>query len=176
MTVVLSVLVVLVALAWLAVTMLNHVQRTRRLVRAITRYDICAAIPVWTFFAPNPGRTDVYLLYRDRDAAGGITAWRNIPFERRRAWWSIWNPTRRIGKAVVDVAPELTVGVDYEPRAPAGKRKVVEFPYLLLLNYATRQPADFRAETRQFAVARTEGHGTELEPEVVFLSAFHRLR
>lgn len=172
----LSVLVVAVVVSWTLITVLNHLEGARRLVRPLTSYDICAAIPIWTFFAPNPGRTDVYLLYRDRDAEGQITAWRDIAFERRRAWWCLWNPSRRIGKGVVDVTTDLTSDTEYAARALVNKKKVVEFPYVLLLNYVCRQPADFRAGMRQFAVARTQGHGTEHDPEVVFLSAFHRLK
>ena len=109
------------------------------------------------------------------DSEGNITVWRDILLERRESWWSLWNPRRRIGKGVVDVSPNLTADVDYQPRASVSKRKVVEFPYLLLLNYVCAQPTDFRAQMRQFAVARTDGHGTEAQAEVVFLSAFHRL-
>jgi hypothetical protein len=71
--------------------------------------------------------------------------------------------------------PQLIAGTPFELKAPVSKRKVLEFPYLLLLNYASQQPSDFRAESRQFAVARTLGHGTESKPDVLFLSAFHRL-
>lgn len=175
MTIVLSIGVVFAVVAWLALTVLSHIERTRPWIRRVTDYDLCAAIPVWTFFAPNPGRTDLYLLYRDRDDEGNITVWRDIELERRASWWSLWNPRRRIGKSVVDVSSNLTANVDYQPRASVTKRKVVEFPYLLLLNYVCSKPADFRARMRQFAVARTEGHGTEGEAGVVFLSAFHRL-
>lgn len=176
MTSILSFIVVAILASWFIVTVLSHLERTRPFVRSITTYDICGVVPIWTFFAPNPGRTDVYLLYRDRDAEGNITQWRDIVLERRSEWWSFWNPQRRIGKAVVDLAPDLTAGTPYEARTATSKRKVLEFQYLLILNYVCKQPADFRAEMRQFAVARTEGHGTEHQPEVVFLSAFHRLR
>ena len=176
LTTLLSAIVIGLFTIWILVTVLNHIGQTRRWVRAIVNYDICAVIPIWTFFAPQPGRTDLYLLYRDRDADGQITLWRDVLLERRRSWRSFWNARRRIGKGVVDVAPSLTANTEYKSRATVSKKKVLEFPYLLLLNYVCQQPADFRAVMRQFAVARTRGHGTEAEPEVVFLSAFHRLR
>jgi hypothetical protein len=162
--------------AWILITVLNHTRRTRRWIWPLVTYDICAAIPVWTFFAPSPGRTDVHLLYRDRDRDGQISPWREVALERRSTWWSFWNVRRRIGKGVVDVAPDLTANTSDEARAPVSKKKVLDFSYLLLLNYVCHQPADFRAETRQFAVARTRGYGTQSEPDVIFVSAFHRIR
>ena len=175
-TIILSTLVIAFLAFWTLVTILNQSERTRPLISRLIAYDICGLIPIWTFFAPNPGNTDVYLLYRDRDEDGGVSPWRDIQLERRKSCLSFWNPRRRIGKGVVDLAPDLTSNTNYEPQAPVSKKKVLEFPYLLLLNYACQQPADFRAEMRQFAVARTRGFGTESEPEVIFLSAFHRLR
>ena len=176
MSMLVSVAVVALVTLWLVVTVFSHVAPLRKWIRPITNYDICAAVPIWTFFAPNPGRTDVHLLYRDRDEFGKTTAWRNIVVERRSVWWSLWNPKRRIGKGMVDVTPDLVSNTQYEERAPVSKKKVLEFGYLLLLNYVCRQPADFRAQTRQFAVARTQGHRTEHKPEVIFLSAFHHLK
>ncbi|MEO0645067.1 MAG: hypothetical protein AAFZ17_02740 [Cyanobacteria bacterium J06650_10] len=133
-------------------------------------------MPIWTFFAPNPGDTDVHLLYRDRDSEGNTTMWIEIMLERRKSNLTFWNPTRRISKGVVDVVPSLTANINYLPKASVNRKKVLQFPYLLLLNYVCHQPFDFRAKMRQFAIARTCGHGTEGEPEVVFLSAFHQLR
>lgn len=172
----LSYLVITFFAAWAVVTALNQTARTRKWVQPVVSYDICGIVPIWTFFAPHPGNTDVYLLYRDRDEEGHTTHWRDIELERRQSIFSFWNPRRRIGKAVVDLAPDLTANVDYTPRNPVSKRKVLEFPYILLLNYVCHQPLDFRAEMRQFAVARTRGFGTEDDPEIVFLSAFHRLK
>jgi hypothetical protein len=175
LTHILSAIVIAFFVCWIVVTVLNHMRRTRAWVWPLVAYDICAAIPVWTFFAPSPGRTDVHVLYRDRDRDGWVSPWRDIPLERRAAWWSFWNVRRRIGKGIVDVTPDLTAGTSAEARAPVSKKKVLDFSYLLVLNYVCHQPADFRAEMRQFAVARTRGHGTESEPDVLFLSAFHRI-
>ena len=175
MRVLLSVLVITFLVAWSIVTVLNQMAHTRRWISMLTNYDICGVIPIWTFFAPNPGNTDVHLLYRDRSPDGDVTPWRDIALERRQSAWEFWNPRRRIGKAVVDVVPDLMTHTTYEPREPVGKRKVLEFPYLLVLNYVCHQPPDFRADMRQFAVARTRGFSTTHDPDIVFLSAFHKL-
>ena len=170
-----SLLVIIVFAAWTFLTILNQHRSTRRFILAVVRRDLCCLIPIWTFFAPNPGRTDIHLLYRDRDADGRMTAWREVPLDRRRSWLMLWNPRRRICKGVTDVAPDLTRDTTYKPKEVVSKRKVFTFPYLLLLNYVCCQPVDFRARLRQFAVARTNGIGAEGEVDVAFLSAFHRI-
>lgn len=171
----LSFLVVALLAGWLLVSILAQHRTTRRYVSMIVTRDICSLVPVWTFFAPNPGRTDLYLLYRDAGADGDVTAWKEVALGGERTLFSLWNPLRRIRKAIIDIAPDLTMDVTYRPREPVTKQKVLGFPYLLLLNYVCLQPADFRARSRQFAVARTNGFGTEDQPEVLFLSAFHQL-
>ena len=175
LTTALSTVVILFFAVWLIVSALNQHPRTRRLVNAVVDRDIFSLVPIWTFFAPNPGCTDLHLLYRDRDVEGETTDWREVVFSGRRSALDLWNPYRRISKGVIDVAPDLTRGTPYAARNAVDKKKVLGFPYLLLLNYVCMQPADFRAEMRQFAVARTNGFGTEGEPEVIFLSAFHRI-
>jgi hypothetical protein len=176
LTTVLSGLVIIIFGSWMLISILNQHKRLRRLVSRIVDRDICSLIPIWTFFAPNPGCTDVHILYRDRDSEGGIGAWREVEFGGRNAWHELWSPKRRISKGIIDIVPDLTRDTDYTPKAPVSKQKVLGFPYLLLLNYVCAQPVDFQARMRQFAVARTSGFGTESEPEVVFLSAFHHIQ
>ena len=176
LTSLLSTMVILLLVGWTAATALNQTPRTRRWISWLTTYDIFGLIPIWTFFAPNPGNTDVHLLYRDRAEDGSTSAWRDVPLEKRQSAFEFWSPRRRIGKGVVDIVPDLTANTRREPRAPVDKKRVLGFPYLLLLNYVCHQPLDFRAEMRQFAIARTHGRETEGEPDVIFLSAFHRLK
>jgi hypothetical protein len=170
-----TVAVVSLLAGWLVVSILAQHRRTRPLVSRIVSRDICSLVPVWTFFAPNPGRTDLYLAYRDAGPDGDISPWRSIALGSRRNCVALWNVKRRIRKAIIDVAPDLVRDIPSDPRAPVTKKKVLGFPYLLLLNYVSAQPGDFRATTRQFAVARTNGFGTEDSPAVIFLSAFHKL-
>ena len=172
---ILSFLVILLLAAWFLLSVFNQNARTRKMIGRIAYRDICSLLPIWTFFAPNPGRTDLYLVYRDRDAEGSVSSWRQVRSTERRSWLSLWSPQRRIQKGIVDLAGNFTKGVVYEARQSVSKQQVVSFPYLLLLNYVCGKPVDFRARTRQFALAKTNGHGTEDEPEVIFLSAFHTI-
>jgi len=166
-------LVICIFAAWFIISVLNQHQKLRKYVSRVTNYDICSLIPVWTFFAPNPGRTDIYLLYRDQDDEGEVSAWRQVSLMRRSTWSEIWSPERRINKGIVDLSSNFTKDADNTPQKPVSKRHVVGFPYLLLLNYVCHKPVDFKARMRQFALARTNGHGTEDNPDVIFLSAFH---
>jgi hypothetical protein len=175
MTDLLTAVTVAVAGGWLIVSILAQHRLTRPFVSSIVSRDICSLVPVWTFFAPNPGRTDLYILYRDATPDGDITPWRQIALGSRNNCLSLWSPRRRIRKAIIDVTPDLTRDVRVGPREPVSKKKVLAFSYLLLLNYVSHQPGDFRAITRQFAIARTDGFGTEDQPYVLFLSAFHQL-
>ena len=176
LTNVLSALVIAVFGLWLLISLLNQHGKLRRLVWQIVGRDICSLIPTWTFFAPTPGCTDVHILYRDRDSEGRIAPWREVRVLGRASWRTLWSPRRRISKGIIDVVPDLTRGTDYTPKAPVSKQKVLGFPYLLILNYVCCQPADFRARMRQFAVARTNGFGTDGDPDVIFLSAFHHIQ
>ena len=174
-TQVFSDIIILFLGGWFLFSVLNQHKRWKKSIRFFLNYDICSLIPIWTFFAPNPGRTDIYLLYRDRDEEGSISDWREIKTSFRNAWFAQWSPLRRIQKGIVDVAYTLHAEKITESRQSISKRNVVGFPYLLLLHYVCTKPFDFSARARQFAIARTNGHGTEDETDVIFLSAFHQL-
>jgi hypothetical protein len=176
--VVLSGAAVAVFAVWLFATTLNQHRGTRRLLSPLLAYDICGLIPIWTFFAPNPGDTDVHLLFRDREASGRTTDWREVPLTGRRRMTDLWNPRRRINKALVDLIYDLTRPDPEQAPAtpqPLSKRRVLSFPYILVLNYVSRLPGDFGATERQFALARSPGLRGRSRPDVVLVSAFHEL-
>ena len=172
---ILSWLVVGLFAIWFIVSVFNQNNKWRKWISFILKWDIVSYVPIWTFFAPNPGRTDIYLLYRDRDAEGNISGWQEIKTVYRKTWYHQWSLKRRIHKGIVDLSPNFTKDRIVEPKRPVSKRHVLEFPYLLFLNYVCGKPADFRAQLRQFAIARTNGHETEDQLEVIFLSAFHKI-
>ncbi len=178
-----QILVVVVFAGWLIVSAANQRKNTRRWVSRITNVDICGLVPIWTFFAPNPGDSDTHLLFRDRDHDGRTTCWREVRLAGRRWFFDLWSPARRIHKAIVDVAYDLSRPDDPGPDAPAtadgfltvNKKRVLSFPYLLILNYVSSLPGDFGAAERQFAIARTPGMQGRSQPHVMLVSAFHRL-
>ncbi|HEX8206943.1 MAG TPA: hypothetical protein VF587_12860 [Solirubrobacteraceae bacterium] len=161
---------------WFLASVLNQLPRPKpRWLRKIVAYDIAGLVPVWTFFAPNPGNTDLHLLYRDRLADGRVTPWREVHFGERRHCLSLWNPLRRSSKALVDLSSSLTA-YDAPPGGrPMPRRLVLSFPYLLVLNYVSTLRHDFAATGVQFALARTTGYRGRSGPGVFLVSAIHAL-
>src|ERR1043165_8847499 len=90
---------------WLLVSAL-HQLKYRGFVSVLKRHDHFALVPAWSFFAPNPGTTDLHLLYRDKLLDGNITLWRQVrlhsSFER-----CFWNPDKRLQKGIADMGNDL---------------------------------------------------------------------
>lgn len=156
--------------AWLIASIAN--QLPGDLCRWLKRRDVIAAIPAWTFFAPNPGRSDYFLLYRDRSPDGHLGPWRVVAMEGKDGLLSaLWNPLKRKNKALTDMVSELLF-------LAARYRKsslVVTMPYVVLLNVVSSQRRTAPAEATQFAVFETFGFHNRRSPEIVFESDFHRL-
>lgn len=157
---------------WLGLSVLNQFRRGQW-IKPIKRFDRVGILPVWTFFAPNPARSDYRLLYRDMGTEGTLSAWKEIRVRNHSVLRSVWHPERRIQKGLnVSVASLLrrtTATGTFE------KRRLLEIPYLLILNFVEKQPRDFRALKRQFIIAQTDGVGSDGDPRILFLSAFHVL-
>ncbi len=173
-------IVVIILITWLILTVFNQINPLRKSLSFIFGYDVLGMIPLWTFFAPNPGDTDTHVLYRDRNVAGNVGAWKEIDPIIRENIFDCWNPKRRLSKAVVDIIPDLlqshysNTNNEEVIKKTVNKRIALSFPYLLILNYVCMQPRDPFAETRQFAIARTEGFQGRKEPFVLLLSSFHK--
>lgn len=157
--------------AWILITMLLQVDAGGR-IRWLKYFDYFALIPVWTFFAPNPGTTDVHLLYRDRLSDGTVLSWREVPYGAGPLR-AIWNPQKRLQKGLSD----LGTGVQrYAAQHLDRPELVLTHPgFIMLLNFVTQQPHAPLAVFTQFAVARSYGRGAEMPADVMFLSTFHHL-
>jgi hypothetical protein len=156
---------------WALLSFFNQFEKGR-FIQFLKKFDFAGAIPIWTFFAPNPGSHDNHLLFRDVSADGTTGPWREIHINRRPPGYFLFNPEKRVSKAVGDHITFLL------RRAKPGnfpKRRMVEMPYLALLHFVSSFPADFLADRRQFAIARTAGIDGRKEPVILFLSAFHKL-
>ena len=129
-------------------------------------------IPVWTFFAPNPGTNDVLLLYRDKLSTGAVTDWREVPF-RAGVVRAVWNPEKRLQKGLTDLGNALRrYAADHLERPEL----ILLHPgFITLLNFVSRQPHAPSTAFTQFAVARSEGNYSETPADVMFLSTFHRV-
>jgi len=141
------------------------------LIRPLKRRDAFSLIPVWTFFAPRPGVTDFNLLWRDRARDGRCGPWHEIQPGGPRWWKGLWNPGKRVRKGATDMCNTLLRQAARKP----GRRLYLQVPYLTLLHHACEQPRSELCCLRQFAVGRTFGIDSGEEPQVVFVSALHRL-
>lgn len=130
--------------------------------------DPFGIIPSWSFFAPNPARTDPHLLYRHSLADGTVTDWTEA-FVWRPVWYRfLWNPDRRAEKAISDATSSL------QRRTHAlGVR--LSIPYLLLLEHVSHLPSPRDAVAVQFALMGSWGPGASREPFVRFVSDTHPL-
>lgn len=124
-------------------------------------------------FSPKPIRTDVHLIARDFRQNGAPMPCREIPLIEVRHWThALWNPGKRRSLPLMTIMVELTaIGTALgEDRAAA----VLSTPYLILLGVvSSHAPTD--AWGRQFLLVESFGFERELDTQVLFCSAVHRL-
>lgn len=156
---------------WLLVTILFQISPTGW-IRWPKYYDYFAMIPVWTFFAPNPGTTDVHLLYRDKVSNGAVMSWREVPFHAS-VLRAVWNPRKRLQKGLSDLGNDLQ---GYAAEHLEHPELILTHPgFIALLNFVSRQPHAPSTTFTQFALARSYGNHSETPTDVMFLSTFHRI-
>jgi hypothetical protein len=118
--------------AWLAGTILVQIPKMRALLPGWV-FVFC---PQWNFFAPRPGQHSYYLLLRTVDSSGDVTAWRELVVVQRRPaiqQW-LWNPGRRLNKAVVDIVAELAELIQIN--GPEGQIRL-SFSYVFVVALAS---------------------------------------
>ncbi len=166
-----TLLVCLILAAWLLASAI-HQCRFRWWSR-VTRFDVFNLLPRWSFFAPNPGRHDFHVVYRDwiDEENGPWTEFAATTLETRSRW--LWNPSRYPNKAISDLTNGLYRALqsnDGEPRAV-----LLSSSYISLLHVVMAQPSVIlKANRRQFAILRTHDFGSNRQIEVAFVSEVHR--
>ena len=142
----------------------------------VKRFGHFPLVPRWTFFAPQPGRYDEHLLYRD--IAGGVAGpWLQVDSgDFRPVGRCFFNPTRFRQKALFDLVNRLRAGRNEFARFGLDARSMqLSSGYMALLAWVAGQPAPVRPCLRQFAVARTAGHGAGRTLQIQFVSEPHPL-
>jgi hypothetical protein len=160
--------VVAVLTGWSIWSIIN--QTSFSFAKRLKRFDVINFVPRWTFFAPIPGRTDYHLVYRDiSEDLLDRTAWIELVPVAERSWWAIvWNPRKRIRKALIDLTQMMSqIGLEY----PDSNALVLSLPYLAVLNHVMHQPRGYLA-LRQFAVVETTSAASE--PAIILRSEGHR--
>ena len=165
-----NILIALFFLGWFVLSVLN--QFGFAWFDKITRHDHFALLPLWTFFAPNPGQSDYHLIYRDRNTDGSVTEWRELEMtETRKPFGFVWNPEKRGKKVLSDVVYSIAGSI---PGANESDHVIMlSIPYLILLNVVSHVDAEDHATYRQFVLVETFGFNPTSEPRVVLRSDFH---
>jgi hypothetical protein len=167
-----AIIVVIIYVIWGAATVANQFHSwSPTWLRAV---DIFGLIPIWTFFAPNPGMTDYYLLYRDRLPDGSFDNWRKVDLKQSENGFrlALWNPTKRKHKALTDMVSLLITLAQHR----SGEELIVTVPYILILNFITLRPHSLGTNGTQFMVLEHSGFSGEPERNrVLMMSAIHRL-
>lgn len=141
----------------------------------LLKFDFLHILPVWTFFAPNPGVRDNHVVYRDYcPATQSYSDWSEVLFERKRHFFSfLWSPEKRRKKLLADVVSALIQLRDIQKDDP--RLVVVSGPYLILLNLVLRFDGT-KSDQRQFAIVETQGFITDTNiPNVVMISERHEI-
>jgi hypothetical protein len=164
----LDALALVLFVVWLGASLLVNVPRLTPLIRGL---DVLALVPEWKFFAPNPGRADYHLLFRDQFPDGTLTDWTEIALITPRSWWMIaWNPEKRGKKALFDVVSELAAYA-----RDADLQIELSIPYLTILNFVSLLARSAAPSYTQFVIMYAESGSGATEPHLLFLSGMHAL-
>ena len=159
---------------WFAASVLH--QAPPRWWMRVKKFEHFPLVPRWTFFAPRPGRHDQHLVYRD--IVDGVAGqWLQVyAGDFRPVRRCLFNPTRFRQKALFDLVNRLRAGRNEFARFGLDARSVqLSAGYMALLALVAAQPAPVRPCLRQFAVARTAGHGSGRTLQILYISESHPL-
>jgi hypothetical protein len=176
--------VVAIFLVWGALSVLNQfssgVKRSRfPIFLHIKRNDHFSLIPLWTFFAPNPGTRDHDVFFRDQLVDGASTPWRQLSDNSVPWSCAVWNPRKRLKKAKIDMTVFLAqhlIRAAESRKEEAARSVFVSLPYIGLAMQVTAAPHGPLSARRQFMVALSYGYGELREPDILFISPLFDLR
>jgi hypothetical protein len=166
-----SAVIVATLVVWLAATLMNAASLGESVLGRLGM--LRTFVPVWNFFAPNPGVHDFHLLTRERLDNGEVTRWRqDMLFERPRSLLTcLWNPHKIERKILYDLTLSLVREI-----ADLGDDLAlikISIPYLVFASYAETLPHPPDAVGVQFMLMRSSA--IEPEAEIVFVSEVHLL-
>jgi hypothetical protein len=139
--------------------------------KTMARLDRLYLLPVWTFFAPNPGCTDYRLVYRDIISPELPSSWNEIPLvQERKCIDAFWNPDKRRSKAVFDLVQSLLI---FRSKNPDSAAVMISLPYIALLHYVGHLPRRGDVKYRQFMIVQTHGIFTDANLEILMRSEIH---
>ncbi len=134
MTTFFEIVLALVFFLWIVATVIFSIYSSK--FKLLSKIGIFGyLVPQWNFFAPNPGMSDFYLLYRTQTESGEVSNWKNINEIPKRKWYSIfWNPDKIKKKAILDYAVELKSSFSDIKNEGDEQLLTISSPYLLIIN------------------------------------------
>lgn len=151
----------------LALSLLREVKKIEEGLSRMTLFF--QYIPKWSFFAPIPNSFDYHIHYRT--SRGFSTGpWQKadhfIHSRTRLAW--LWNPKKKISKALIDVVTEL---INLHGKCNRDE-VLISLPYLHILHFLDGLPSLEREEEIQFMVL---ANSAIWDDKVLFVSERHKL-
>ena len=142
----------------------------------IKQYDVASLIPIWTFFAPNPGMRDYNILYRHKLSNGSYTLWRQLVDNNPPVTAAIWNPTKRKKKAILDLSVFLCRSIPSKLKTDDIRGIFLTVPYLGLAAAVSSVAAVPMSDGVQFMILLSHGHLADAKPDILFVSSVFACR
>lgn len=157
---------------WFLATAITQFKE-KKLAQKIKSLDYFGMIPLWTFFAPNPGVNDYHLLFREEDGEKRHSEWKEIEInENRKISTCIWNPSKRGKKVLSDVIQNIIPLIGKYKDKP--QTIIFSLPYMLILGAVMREQCLLDSSgSKQFVLTATNGYGSNADPSLILLSEFH---
>ncbi len=139
----------------------------------ISKFDILNLLPDWSFFAPNPGRHDIHLVYRNWNH-NDPESWIEFTTYKMSGWRCVWNPNRYCNKALFDLSNAL----NWERKVYEDDQKSIMLSrsYISILSLVMEQPLlDINITDRQFAIVGTQASKGDRKIELRYISQIHNI-
>ncbi|WP_051062158.1 hypothetical protein [Ilumatobacter nonamiensis] len=161
---------------WTLATMVS--QHPSKAFDRLRKYDATGVVlPNWRFFAPEPAKHDLRILYRVLTVTGEEQPWDELdPIAHRRWFHPLWFPRRRTHKAVSDLT-----GMFFASMGQVGLDPAESVPYRLLRDHiehyvtAQERASDDRPRGFQFLLVRDTGYETDEDPDYLYASRFEAI-
>lgn len=161
---------------WFILTIMNQFKNAAYR-KYILKIDIFRVLPLWTFFAPNPGVSDYNLLYRIKTVDGTILPFINIVLRSNKTISNaIWNPSKRGQKALNDFVQEIRRMVKKDGVIEENQHLLkITIPYIAIIHYCSHINQNSINDSIQFTIIESFGYTDRFEPRLVFNSDFHSI-
>ena len=172
MVILTDVLIIIFFSCWFILTFINQFRFS--FTKKLKSTDIFHLLPVWTFFAPNPGTSDYHFVYRVMNENNRVSEFIEIPLhENRNLISAFWNAQKRVKKALADLV--MSLKQICETKAADDDNIKLSFSYIALLNFLSNIPKPPDTKFIQFAILESGGFIDSENPRLIMCSEFHHV-